>query len=49
MTSGRDALVVLLVYNVLARLDWDIRYHSQVVIDAGGAKAALILKDVKQP
>lgn len=46
--SGRDALVVYLAYNILAQLDWSIHHHSRAVIDAGVAKAALILEDVNR-
>ncbi len=46
--SGRDTLVVLLVYNILAQLDWDIRHHTQAAVDARVAMAELILADVRR-
>ena len=48
MISGQDALVVLLVYNILAQLDWDIRHHTQAAVDVRVAMAELILADVRQ-
>lgn len=46
--SGRDALVVYLVYNILAQLDWSIHHHSRGVVDEWVAKASFILKDMKE-
>ena len=41
--SGDDALVVYLVYNILAQLDWSIRHHSPEVVTMWLAKAVVIL------
>lgn len=42
-TSGHDALVVYLAYNILAQLDWSIRHHTPEAVATWLAKSALML------
>ena len=44
--SGPDALVVYLVYNILAQLDWSIHHHSRVAVAGWVAKASAILEEL---
>lgn len=44
--SGREALTIYLVYNILAQLDWSIHHHPNVAVDEWVALAHRIVDDV---
>jgi fructosamine-3-kinase len=47
MLSGPEALALLLVYNILAQLDWSIHHHSPAVVYQAVQQAHRILQDLE--